>query len=1015
MKTLSLTELHKEFLGSLAYVDSSYNIQAINSSLENIHISEVTEDSRKTKKNSLFCAFKGDKSNGMKYIKSVIANATQVILTSVDEQEHMKEYLEDISFKDYEHTIFWFHENPRLICAKISALVYGPMPDNIFLITGTNGKTSTANFIYQILEKMQIKTATIGTLGVQTSHSSNYFGLTTPSSPMLHTYLHDLKAENINNVIIEASSHGLAQYRLDGLHPVSCGFTNLTQDHLDFHKTFEEYFLAKSQLFTRLSAKNTPAIINIDDEFGLRLVKLAQEKDLKVITYGKNENADYHINSLTTDHTGLRLALRYKNESYDLHFHMVGEFQVYNIICAIAQIHETQAYKDYEFQDILEYAKSLTSVEGRMELVAQTPKGASVYVDFAHTPDALEKALQSAKKHTTKRVISVFGCGGDRDNTKRPIMAKISSENAHITFVTDDNPRTEEPKSILKQVASGCVKGSNYSVVENRSYAIYQAMEQAEHGDIIIIAGKGHEKGQIIGTSSIPYDDHTAIRNANEVLKHGILYDSQTLEQITGGKMQGKNANLWLASGVSYSTLDIKHGDIFVALKGENSNGHKYINQAFEKGAVCVIADHRPEDVHEALPLLVVKDTTKSLHDMANYFRNHLQGKICAITGSAGKTTVKEMIGHILKSDNDQEHAGEKHTKEKRTKENHTKENHRVAVSQRSYNNHVGIPLSLARMYRDTQFAIQEIGMNHHGEIRTLNRIIKPHVVVITNVLTAHLKFFKDLQDIAQAKSEILENLDPENGIALLPYDNQCFNILQDKAKSLNLQNVYTFGEDDNCDFQLISYDEQSQQISARILEQEINYKTTSLGKHNALNTLISLAVAKLMAYDMSKLDILSIAKNFASFPLLKGRGEIHDIRINDHNLTLIDESYNANPDSMKASISTLDNMKSEKILLLTQMLELGEQEKELHTSILESILLSQAKTVGLLYMNKDVMIDLYHKLKSHNIKVEMFQDINEIVQYALSHVTQDTTILVKGSNGSKALKIVQELLTLTN
>ena len=334
---------------------------------------------------------------------------------------------------------------------------------------------------------------------------------TTPDAVALHQTLQGLAEAGISHAGMEASSHGLQQYRLDGVKLSAVGFTNLTQDHFDYHDTMEDYFTAKSRLFSQLAPKGAPAVINVDGEFGRRMADIAAEAGLNVIRVGW---AGHHIRiaEVTPHPSSQNLELVWDGKHIKTELPLAGEFQVLNAVSALGLAVATGVSKDVA----LEALTHLSGVAGRMELAGRTDVGAPIFVDFAHTPDGLKKLLSGVRPHTMGRIVVVFGCGGDRDPDKRPKMGRIAAKLADIVIVTDDNPRTEVPPDIRKTVMAGCPGAEN---IGDRAAAIKHGIALLEKGDCLVIAGKGHETGQIVGTTVIPFKDVDVVRTALEALK----------------------------------------------------------------------------------------------------------------------------------------------------------------------------------------------------------------------------------------------------------------------------------------------------------------------------------------------------------------------------------------------------------------------------------------------------------------------------------------------------------------
>lgn len=465
---------------------------------QDIQLTGITLDSRKVQPGYLFAALPGTHSNGCDYIETAIEKGAKAILLPTG-----------ISFPNTEACVPIYNDNPRYIFSLIAALFYPKHPKHQIAITGTNGKTSTADFTRQLWALQQYNSATIGTLGVISNTDYHYTGpvLTTPDPITLHQILTNLVEHNVQYLALEASSHGLDQYRLDGLILEAAGFTNLTRDHLDYHHDFQHYLEAKLRLFNHILPIGGIAAVNADmDQNALIQIKqtiLKRGQELRLV----GEQGDFlKLLSVTPLPQGQKLEIKINSgKNFMVTLPLLGRYQVDNILLALALI----AKDSNDIQNLIPLLPQLKGVRGRMEQAAILPNGAAIYVDYAHTPDALAHLLQSLRPHTHNELHVIFGAGGDRDTGKRPLMAQEANKYADQVIITDDNPRTEEPALIRQQVKMGAPSALEIS---GREKAIAQTIKTLQKGDILVVAGKGHEQGQIIGTTVHPFDDVTIIQ-----------------------------------------------------------------------------------------------------------------------------------------------------------------------------------------------------------------------------------------------------------------------------------------------------------------------------------------------------------------------------------------------------------------------------------------------------------------------------------------------------------------------
>lgn len=459
-------------------------------------ITGLTADSRKVVPGTLFAALPGTVRDGRDFIPQAIASGAVAILAP--KGTRLPDGAGDVALIE--------DANPRRRLALLAAAFHGDQPAHIAAVTGTNGKTSTAQFTRQIWQALGHMAGAMGTLGLVADGFPETPSLTTPDPVALHATLADVARGGVTHLAMEASSHGLDQFRLDGVVVQAAGFTNLTRDHLDYHGTMEAYLQAKLALFDRVMPKGATAVINADIPEFEQIADVARARKQTVIGFGTAGRELRVIDATPLPH-GQRLELDLFGRRRTLELPLVGRFQVWNALCALGLVIGTGT----EPERAADCLVNLTGVRGRLEMVATLPNGAAVYVDYAHTPDGLETVLRSVRPHTHGRLSVVFGCGGDRDKGKRPMMGRIAADLADRVIVTDDNPRSEVPATIRAEVMAGCPGATE---VDDRANAIALAVGELGPGDVLVLAGKGHEQGQIIGNEVRPFDDATVARAA---------------------------------------------------------------------------------------------------------------------------------------------------------------------------------------------------------------------------------------------------------------------------------------------------------------------------------------------------------------------------------------------------------------------------------------------------------------------------------------------------------------------
>jgi UDP-N-acetylmuramoyl-L-alanyl-D-glutamate--2,6-diaminopimelate ligase len=458
-----------------------------------LEVTGLSSDSRKVTPGTLFAALAGTKADGSAFIGDAAARGAVAAIASHPADAGIPVLAVS---------------NPRRLLALAAARFYGAQPETMVAVTGTAGKTSVASFTRQIWAFAGHAAAQIGTTGVVSPTRNDYGSLTTPDPVELQKLLAELAAEGVTHAAMEASSHGLDQSRLDGVRLAAAGFTNLGRDHMDYHPTVESYMAAKMRLFDTLMPKGSPAVIFADDPWSQEAVRVAKASGLEVRTVGRAggylclKRVEHFRHKQTAEiHVGAQI--------FEVDIPLAGDFQVANALVSAGLAMSTGVPAETAMAAL----EKLVGASGRLELVGQTKDGALAYVDYAHKPDALENVLASVRPFTTGRVVVVFGCGGDRDKGKRPIMGEVATRLADVVIVTDDNPRSEVPEVIRSEIMAAAPGAME---IGDRAKAIREAVGMLRSGDTLIVAGKGHEEGQTIGATVLPFSDHVEVRKALE-------------------------------------------------------------------------------------------------------------------------------------------------------------------------------------------------------------------------------------------------------------------------------------------------------------------------------------------------------------------------------------------------------------------------------------------------------------------------------------------------------------------
>ncbi|MBK8177079.1 MAG: UDP-N-acetylmuramoyl-L-alanyl-D-glutamate--2,6-diaminopimelate ligase [Rhodospirillales bacterium] len=470
--------------------------------ISGLRITGLTADSRQVQAGFLFAALAGSRADGNAYIDDAVRRGAAAVLAArgtVRQPGADRGALAPVALI--------FDDNPRRRFSLLAARFYARQPKTIVAVTGTNGKTSVAWFTRQIWAKLGHVSASLGTLGLDAPGMRRAGNLTTPDPVALHQSLAALADAGVDHLAMEASSHGLDQYRLDGTRIAAAAFTNLTRDHLDYHQTMDAYLAAKLRLFSECVADGGAAVICADSPYAASVRNVAEARQLRVLTYGRTEGADLRIVAIEPVAEGQRVRLAVGGSFRTVDLPLAGSFQVENALAAAALVIVTGG----DLDTTIDALPSLAPVRGRMERVAQSRSGASIYVDYAHTPDALAAALTSLRPQVRGRLVVVFGCGGDRDAGKRPQMGRLAAELADRVVITDDNPRSEDAAAIRAAIRAACPDAEE---IGGRGEAIAAAVGMLAAGDVLLIAGKGHESGQIVGGTVLPFDDAEVARDA---------------------------------------------------------------------------------------------------------------------------------------------------------------------------------------------------------------------------------------------------------------------------------------------------------------------------------------------------------------------------------------------------------------------------------------------------------------------------------------------------------------------
>ena len=926
-----------------------------------INFSGIAFDSLRVRKNNIFFAIKGKKFDGNNFISHAIKKGAKVIIS------------EKKNRKKNSNIVFLHSSNVRKLLAEVSYKIFDKKVKKLVAVTGTNGKSSIADFYFQILKLNSKKVASIGTLGLKYKSKIKNLINTTSDPIKIGSMLKDLRKKKIEFVIMEASSHGLGQNRLDGLKFDIGIFTNLSHDHLDYHKNMKNYLNSKLYLFKHLIKKRGDVITdkNIPEFKKIKRISIKNNIRLSLI---HDDFDGIQLISHSFEKEKQILEIKFKKVKYKIYLNLIGKIQIKNILMAIIAANKS----GLEFKKILKVLPKIKSVEGRLEKIGKILNNSRVILDYAHTPAALELALSNLKEQFPHNKINLlFGCGGDRDLKKRPIMGRIAGKYSNEIYLTDDNPRHEKPFKIRNEIKKG-IKGKKIHEIPDRKEAIQKAVNNLETGDILLVAGKGHEKIQDYGKKRIFFSDQKVILESIR-LKNKFLFKNLKLN-IIKEQSKIKLSNKLVIRDISINSKSIKKNDVFFAIKGENVDGNNYVLEAIKKKSSFAVVNRLNKDCSLSKQIKV-KNTLKFLTKCSSILRENIDAKIISITGSCGKTTLKEMIGLILKKIS------------------------KTSFSPKSFNNKYGVPLSLFNMKQNDNFGVFEIGMDKRGEINNLSKIVKPDLGIITNISYAHSKNFKNIRLIANAKAELMNNI-KKNGIIVLNGDDRFFHYLKGLALKKKLKTISFAIKNKSSEIKLTNSKKKRNkyELSINVRDKNVSFYTKNNNKNNLYNILAT--IASLNAF----INIKNLKKDiFLNINTPKGRGDIFDINFKNKKVYFVDESYNSNPLSLKSSIENfekIDLKKSKKHMLLGDMLELGKHSIKQHrliSKIINKTKINNVYVIGKYIKETYKGLNPDKKGKILNNKLDMFKIIK-------NDFKNGDYLMVKGSHSTGLNKFIIDI-----
>ncbi len=918
----------------------------------------IAFNSSDVKKDFIFFAIKGNNLDGNKFIKDAIKNGSKIIISEIVKEEIKNNIL------------YLRNKNPRKLLAEFAAKINYKRPNNLVAVTGTNGKSSIANFYYQILKLNKKNVASIGTLGISGINYKKNISNTTFDPIHLNKILRVLKEKKINNVILEASSHGLKQHRLDGIKFNLGIFTNLSRDHLDYHKTFKNYFDSKLILFRKLMKKKSSVIFDEDLNITKKIKSISKNKNLKTLSIG-SKTSNLKIIEHKFVNMEQQIKFLYNDRIYSFSTLLIGKVQIKNLLMSVLA-----AYKsNININNILNSIKKIKPVHGRLEKIGNLKNNSIVILDYAHTPDALEVCLKNLRdQFSLKKINIVFGCGGERDVPKRKIMGRIANTYCKKVYLTDDNPRKENPKKIRNQIKEQ-ISRKKLVEISSRALAIKSAIQNIQSDEIVVVAGKGHETYQEYKKKKYFSDKNCIFKSIKEKNKN---LNKNWKVNILNEKLKNKLSNKIIINKACINSREIKKNNIFFGVRGKKIDGNKYANQAIKNGAsISIIDKNYGKKIKSKIK---VKNTLRFFTECAAKARNSSNIIAIGITGSAGKTSLKELLGQSLSKI------------------------YNTTYSKKSFNNKYGVPISLFNIEKKDKFGVFEIGMDKKGEIDYLSKIVKPNIGVITNISYAHSKNFNNLFGIAKAKSEIIDNI-IKNGSIVLNADDKFYNYFRLKAKKRNLK-IISFSRKNKSNIKL---EKIKNFKNICVLKIDINGKSKNfIIKRNLEfyieNILAGLAVIGnyLNLYDLSE-------KFFYNYNLPEGRGDYKNIKINKKKIHFIDESYNSNPLSLKFALKNFSKLRTgtkRKIVLLGDMLELGKFSNKLHV---EAAKIVNNTSINSVYVYGKKVIDTFNKIRTQK-RGKILYSIKDVSNFLNDEIKDGDYLMIKGSNSTGLNNISKKL-----
>lgn len=915
----------------------------------------IKTDNRLIETGDIFVCIKGEKFDGHKVVNDALAKGAEIIVA----QEPIKGEFPCIQVSD--------SRKAAAIIAKI-CLLPPTIPFKLIGVTGTNGKTTTSMILYQALRSMGNRCGWIGTLGYYIEGVHYQTQHTTPDIVELNTIFSKMVAEGVSYVVMEVSSHALSLDRVFGVDFDYSLFTNLSREHLDFHGTMENYAEAKYTLFERAAANDAVSVINCADDFGAEICKRLRGIQAKLFCVGGGDGFNYQ--NVNTEFSYTCFDLVKADVCIHIKSKLIGDFNVLNLGLTAT----TMYAMGFSTETIEQSLAEVEPVQGRIQRI-DNDHGIGVFVDYAHTPDAVENLLKAVNSLPHKRIICLFGAGGDRDKGKRPLMLKAALKYSDAVIISDDNPRTENPNTIIKDIVQDSDSRLPWWIIRDRRTAIKACIDLAQPGDLVLICGKGHENYQEIDGVKHHFDDveeakaalatwQTVMSKADDelvlpvdlTLLHILLLpEATTLADLDKTPQHFRF--------ISTDSRNIKPQSLFFAIRGEHYDGHNYIAKVLENRANHAISEHPCFTYSNPGNCIHVEDSQVFLGQLCRKYLQMFNPKRIALTGSTGKTTTKELIARILEDDRP------------------------TLKTMLNENNLIGVCKTILRLLPSHQYAVFELGTNHFGEIGKLAEIVCPEIGIILNIGPSHLEFLGDEEGVLKEKSALFNR---PLAARIYPGDDPRFGV--------NIPDSISVGYLDSCQYQISNQvcTDTEQSFDCAGISWRIPYGPS----HYGINSAFAIALAIKLGIPQNRIqESLSVPVNLNMRAQLVSRGIGF----------MIIDCYNANPVSMQKALEYWQQLHPElpHYAILGDMLELGDSSEMFHQMIgamLGEMSFEMLYTIGNMAINYSLSEDTGNKTKHFDTSVALIE------ARLLSAIPYNAIVLIKGSHGVHLEKVIPSL-----